>query len=116
MLALTPQCKIFLAIEPCDFRKGIDALAAVCRQKLKEEPFSGTLFVFSNRSRTAIRILTYDGQGFWLLMQRLSRGKFYWWPKADGSIHPLSASQLQILLWNGNPTNAQIQEDWRKIA
>jgi transposase len=66
MLQLTPQSRIFLAIEPVDFRKGIDRLAAVCRQTLAENPLSGALYVFWNRAGTTLKILCYDGQGYWL--------------------------------------------------
>jgi transposase len=65
-LQLTPQSRIFLALEPVDFRKGIDRLAAVCRQALAENPLSGALYVFRNRAGTTLKILCYDGQGYWL--------------------------------------------------
>ena len=74
MIQLTPQMRLLVATEPVDFRKGIDGLCAVCRQQLDLDPFSGTLFVFVNRSRQAIRLLGYDGQGYWLCHKRLSRG------------------------------------------
>jgi transposase len=60
MIQVTPQMKILLALEPADFRKGIDGLAEVCRSKLEEDPFSGCLFVFRNRRGTAIKLLAYD--------------------------------------------------------
>ena len=60
MLQLAPQSRIFLAIQPVDFRKGIDSLAAVCRQILGQQPLSGAVFVFRNRSATALKILFYD--------------------------------------------------------
>ena len=60
MVQLTPQSRIFLATQPVDFRKGIDGLAAVCRQVLGEQPLSGAVYVFRNRSSTAIKILFYD--------------------------------------------------------
>ena len=66
MLQLSPQSRIFLATQPVDFRKGIDSLAAVCRQVLDQQPLSGAVFVFRNRSATALKLLFYDGQGFWL--------------------------------------------------
>ncbi len=65
MVQLTPQSRILLATEPVDFRKGIDSLAAVCRKVLGEQPLSGAIFVFRNRAATAIKLLFYDGQGFW---------------------------------------------------
>jgi transposase len=81
MIQVTPHMRILLAVEPADFRNGIDGLAKRCRQVLKSDPFSGHVFVFRNKSATAIKILVYDGQGFWLCQKRLSRGKFKWWPK-----------------------------------
>ena len=66
MLQITPQMRILAAIEPVDFRKGIDALAQLCKQKLETDPFSGCLFLFRSRSATAIKILVYDSQGFWI--------------------------------------------------
>jgi len=66
MIQITPQMRILLAVEPADFRKGIDGLAQLCRQRLQADPLSGAMFVFSNRRRKALKILVYDGQGFWL--------------------------------------------------
>ena len=81
MLQITPQMRILAAIEPVDFRKGIDALAQLCKQKLETDPFSGCLFLFRSRSATAIKILVYDSQGFWIAQKRLSKGRFKWWPE-----------------------------------
>jgi transposase len=78
MIQVTEHMRILVAVEPVDFRKGIDGLAAVCRQQLQADPFSGTLFVFTNKSRQALRVLVYDGQGFWLCHKRLSKGRFTW--------------------------------------
>ena len=66
MLQLTPQSRIFLAVQPVDFRKGIDGLAALCRQTMQENPLGGMVYVFRNRTGTTLKLLTYDGQGFWL--------------------------------------------------
>ena len=64
MIQLTPQMRILLAVKAVDFRKGIDGLAGICRHILNMDPFSGAVFIFRNRRKTAIRVLTYDGQGF----------------------------------------------------
>jgi transposase len=116
MLQITPQSKIFLAIMPVDFRRGIDGLIAICRQQLDMDPFSGQLFLFRNRSRKAIKILCFDGQGFWLCAKRLSSGRFTWWPSSSEPTLRLNHHALQILLCNGNPTAAKIPNDWRKVA
>ena len=60
MLQITPQMRILVAVEPVDGRKGIDSLAQLCRSKLKEDPFSGCLFLFRNRSGTTLRALCFD--------------------------------------------------------
>jgi len=63
MIQITPQMRILVAVEPADFRKGIDGLARLCRVELTEDPFSGTVFVFRNRRRTAIKALVFDSCG-----------------------------------------------------
>lgn len=72
MIQLTPQTRIFVAVEDADFRKGIDGLCGLCRSVLKKDPFTGAVFVFRNRRRTALKILAYDGQGYWLCHNHLS--------------------------------------------
>ena len=116
MLQLTPQSRIFVAVEPVDFRFGMDRLAALCRQRLAQNPMEGAVFVFRNRRATAIKVLFYDGQGFWLCNKRLSHGRFGWWPSAQQPSWRLSARELTILLWNGHPEHARMAEDWRRVA
>jgi transposase len=116
MLQLTPQSRVFVAIEPADFRRGIDGLAALCRQRLGEDPFAGAIFVFRNRRATALKLLCYDGQGFWLCQKRFSQGRLNWWPNSARASQKLSARELQILLWNGNPEDAGMADDWRQVA
>ena len=64
MIQVTPQMRILVAVEPADFRKGIDGLARICREALRQDPFSGYVFVFYNKSRKAVKILVYDWAGF----------------------------------------------------
>jgi len=116
VIQVTPHMRILLAVAPVDFRKGIDGLAAICRKKLRQDPFAGHLFVFRNKKGTAIKLLLYDGQGFWLCQKRLSRGRFSWWPdKTGGTLTSLAVHELQVLLWNGNPGKAQAAPLWRPI-
>ena len=117
MLQITPHMKILVAIEPADFRKGIDGLARLCKEALQQDPFSGAVFAFRNRRATAMKILVYDGQGFWLCQKRLSEGRFHWWPASDDSSAAMvAAHQLQILLSAGNPDGAQAPADWRPLG
>ena len=74
MIQITPQMRVLVAVEPVDFRRGIDGLAQLCGSTLKEDPFTGAVFVFRNRQSKAVKMLVYDGQGFWLCHKRLSSG------------------------------------------
>ena len=60
MLAITAYMRVFLAVEPADFRKGIDGLSQLCRNHLELDPFSGAVFVFRNKKATALKILAFD--------------------------------------------------------
>jgi len=116
MIQIIPQMRIWMAVEAVDFRRGIDGLARVCREVLKTDPFSGALFVFRNKRATAIKLLVYDGQGFWLCQKRLSKGRFRWWPSdGAGRQKTLMAHELQLLIWNGNPAGGQVAPPWRRL-
>jgi transposase len=116
MMQLTPQMRILVAVAPADFRKGIDGLARVCREALGSDPFGGAVFVFRNRRATAIKLLAYDGQGFWLCQKRLSQGRFRYWPRGEGAVpHELLAHQLQVLLVGGNPEATRAAPQWRRL-
>ena len=118
MLQITPQMKILVAVDPADFRKGIDGLVRLCRDSLEQDPFAGAVFVFRNRRRTAIKALVYDGQGFWLCHKRLSTGRFGWWPSAPDDTHArtLAAHQLSVLFSAGNPDRTAAAPDWRAVG
>ena len=116
MLQITPQMKILVAIEPVDFRNGIDGLAQLCKQTLQQDPFSGAVFAFRNRRATALKVLVYDGQGFWLCQKRLSQGRFTWWPASSTDRAALlAAHQLHVLLSAGNPDGTAAPPDWRPV-
>jgi transposase len=118
MIQLSAQTRILVALEAVDFRKRIDGLAALCRAVLAADAFSGTAFVFRSRSSKAIRVLYYDGQGFWLCEKRLSAGRFRFWP-VGGRGEPaatLAAHQLHVLLCGGDPEAARGAPVWRRVA
>lgn len=104
MIHLTAQTPILLASQPVDFRKQFDGLIALCAQQLEHNPRSGVRFVFINRARTMIRILTYDGSGYWLATKRLSQGRFTQWPTATDKTAVIDAKALMNLL---NTTGCQ---------
>lgn len=116
MIQIVPQQHIVVAVEPIDFRNGIDGLARICRQKLQADPFAGWLFVFINKRRTAIKILAYDQQGFWMCQKRLSSQRFRYWPTGAEASKIVEAHELQLLLVGGNPATAQAVPAWRRLA
>ena len=115
MLQITPQMRILVAVDAVDGRKGIDSLVQLCREKLDADPFSGCVFVFRSRSATSIRVLAYDGQGFWLAQKRLSKGRFVWWPSGAGAARTLEAYQAQLLIAAGNP-DTPAAPMWRRVS
>ena len=116
MIQTSPAMRILVATQPVDFRKGIDGLAALCRKQLEEDPMTGCAFVFRNRKGTAIKILLYDGQGYWLCQKRLSTGRFLHWPSGRSPTRNLQAHQLQVLLAGGNPDSAEGAPVWRSVV
>jgi transposase len=116
VIQIAPQMRILAALEAVDGRKGIDSLVALCREKLSADPFSGCLFLFRSRRATTLKILVYDGQGFWLAQKRLSQGRFAWWPTGSGVAQTLEAHQAQLLLAAGNPAAAQAAPVWRGVS
>jgi len=111
MIQITPQMRVLVGVEPTDFRAGIDGLAERCRKVLESDPFSGAVFVFRNRRKTAIKVLVYDGQGFWLCHKRFSNGHFAFWP----SKRELEAHDLAVLLRGGDPRGTRAAEVWRRV-
>lgn len=116
MIQITPQMRVLVAVEAADFRRGIDGLARLCREALRADPFSGTVFVFGNRRKTAVKVLVYDGQGFWLCHKRLSSGRFRWWPSGQESSQRLEAHELAVLVCGGDPQSTRAVEMWRRVS
>lgn len=116
MIQVTPQMRVMVAVQPVDFRRGIDGLATLCRAVLHEEPMSGVVFVFRSRSRKAIKLLVYDGQGFWLCQKRLSVGRFRFWPSAENVGVVLRAHELHVLFSGGDFSATLAAPEWRAVA
>jgi transposase len=120
MLAISAGTRCFVCVEPQNFRKGIDGMSAVVRQRISHDPMSGAVYLFRNNARTSIKILFYDGSAFWLCQRRLSAGRLKWWPEHQDQDNAMTASltarEIQVILWNGDPTQAQFTPEWRKLT
>lgn len=112
MIQLAPHFKIYVYGKPVDFRLGIDGLSGLCRSVLNSDPMNGSFYLFINRRKTSIKLLVYDGQGFCLFQKRLSAGRFRYWPTEEIR---LSAPQLQVLLYAGDPDRSNFASDFRAI-
>ena len=97
MIAVPGGVRIVVAARPVDFCNGLDGLAALVQQALRENPFAGDLFVFRAKRADRVKILAWDGTGLCLFHKRLEKGRFVWPPVQDGVIR-LSAAQLGLLL------------------
>lgn len=98
MIHLTEQSKILFSASPVDFRKQIDGLVSLCQYHLQQQPRSGTLFVFINKSKTMLRILCYDQNGYWLATKRLSKGRYSYGVSKTDNLQSLQAHELMRIL------------------
>lgn len=116
MIQITPHMRVLVAVEPIDFRRGIDGLAQACRERLGEDPFSGALFLFRSRDGRSIKALCFAGDGYWLCQKRLSQGRFRWWPTGEkAAAARLQAHELQVLLCGGDPSGVKVPPPWRPL-
>jgi len=91
------SCSVWLATEPVDMRMGIDGLSSRVQQVLGRAPCDGSAYVFSNRRRTRLKLVCWDGTGVWMCLRRLHRGQFIR-PQAGEQYWQLSAEQWQWLV------------------
>jgi transposase len=111
MLSLSPATRIFVALDPIDMRQGFNGLYARVQTVLEEEPTSGHWFVFLNKRRNRLKILTCDGSGLWILSKRLERGTFAA-PVGEGPRQCLRPEELTLLI-HGLESTAR--RSWHRI-
>ncbi|CAH2409640.1 IS66 family insertion sequence element accessory protein TnpB [Mesorhizobium escarrei] len=105
MIGPTGAVKVMVATKPVDFRKGAEGLAALVRETMGADPFSGTVYVFRAKRTDRIKLIFWDGTGVCLYAKRLEDGEFRW-PKVQDGVMRLTAAQLSALLEG---------LDWRRI-
>lgn len=119
MLGFCSPLRVWLALEPVDFRKGIDGLCAIVRERFGKNPLDGGVFIFINRGFQSVRLLFYDEQGFWLCQKRLSKGRFNNWPQSKGQdssrLVSLMEAELLVLLRGGRINNLKLRPAFRQI-
>lgn len=111
MLTLPNRVRVFVAVEPVDMRKQFDGLWAVARDRLKENPKEGAIFAFSNKARTRLKLLYWDGSGVWVLAKRIEQGKLSWPLGSDGKKLSIKPAALMMLM-NGIDLKDGMQKAW----
>jgi transposase len=97
MITVPAGLRVLIATKPVDFRRGADGLAALVRETLGEDPFSGTIYVFRSKRADRVKMVAWDGTGLVLLWKRLESGAFKWPPITDGVMR-LTSAQLAVLV------------------
>ena len=105
MIIPSGTVRVLVAVRPVDFRKGLDGLAALVRETLGADPYSGVIYVFRAKRADRVKLLLWDGTGLVLVSKRLEQGKFEWPAISDGVMR-LTASQLSALMEG---------LDWRRV-
>jgi transposase len=119
MIQIPVTSKIFIMHEAISFRNSFDGTIAIVKHILNKDSMDGSFFVFRSKQGHSLRILYYDGSGYWLSNKRLSKGSFKKiWPSGDKNImySTLLVRELQILLWGGNPFGCRFPKLWRAVA
>jgi transposase len=116
MIPVGPATRIFLAAGATDLRKSFEGLGDLVRQRFKEDPLSGHLFVFANRRRTRLKILYWDGTGQWVCAKRLPEGFFSWPPAAETPAVRVAAQELALLLSGIDLDKTASRSWWRQAA
>lgn len=112
MFGLGPATRIYLCVDPVDMRKGFDGLYGLVRDHLGQDPQSGHLFLFTNRCRTRLKALVWDGSGLWVCAKRLEGGRFAW-PAAKGTASVTMRPEELAMLVNGmDLSQASPRKNW----
>ena len=98
MFSFPSQTRVYLAVQPVDMRKSFNGLWAEASEQLKEDPFSGALFVFANKRRDRLKILYWDGSGAWVFAKRLEKGRFSWPSGSSGTKLSMAPQVLSLML------------------
>ena len=109
MFGLGPATKIYIAVESVDMRKGFDGLYGLVRDRLGEDPMSGHLFLFTNRGRSRLKALVWDGSGLWVCAKRIEKGRVHW-PAVDHEQRKVVLSHEELTMLLGGIDLAQTRE------
>ena len=114
MIEITPETRVFVSLSPIDFRAGINRLGAIAAEVFARDPMREGIFLFHNRRKTDIKLITYDCNGFFMGHKRLSKGKLSWWPRTEGESLSITVAQLNRLLKGVDPRGS-FNPEWEAL-
>lgn len=114
MITFDQDLTVCIGLNPIDFRCGLNKLAPLAESLFGKDPKDKVVFVFRNKSRTDIKLILYERNGFFLGHKRLSKGKLSWWPRTEAECHSLDAGELFKLLGGVDPRGS-FHPDWQKV-
>jgi|SRR5579864_3599452 len=115
MFGLGLATKIYIVVEAVDMRKGFEGLYGLVRDHLGQDPLSGHLFLFTNRTKTRLKALVWDGSGLWVCAKRLEKGRFRW-PEAAKRSVAMRPEELAMLLHGLDVAQARPRKNWLRRA
>jgi transposase len=116
MFGLGLATKIYIAVEAVDMRKGFEGLYGLVRDQLGQDPLSGHLFLFTNRSKTRLKALVWDGSGLWVCAKRLEKGRFRWPAAEHARSVAMRPEELAMLLNGLDVAQAHPRKNWLRRA
>lgn len=115
MLSIPPSISLYLYNAPTDMRKGFDGLSGIVREQFQADPLDGSLYLFINRRRDRLKILHWDGSGFWLYYRLLEAGTFEVL-KSDNPCLQIDSTQLAMLLGGVSLVTAKRRKRYRRAS
>lgn len=116
MISLGSATRVFIVTGPTDMRKSFNGLYAIVKHKLQADATSGHVYVFCNSTRNRIKLLVWDGSGFWVCAKRLEEGRFSWqWPADEASVQ-VAHENLTLLLSGIDLVQTKARKWYRKVA
>jgi transposase len=113
MFTFNGNLKVYVALKPCDMRKSFNGLAAVARNTIGIDPGCGAAFLFTNQRRNLIKILYFDGTGYWVMAKRLEKGTFSWPQDIEGGREKITLKPTALaMLTDGIDLRDGLQRPW----
>ena len=109
------QVRVFVRLGTTDLRKAVNGLSVIIQETMKQDPFSGSVYLFCNRGKKLLKAVYWDKTGFWLSQKRLEKNRFPW-PQDENEARELTTEELQMLLAGIDFFKAHVEIFYKKVA